>query len=137
MGTLDLSGDGKAIVEYMKAFSHTFVSGREIARRAGGKKRYAEDRFWAMPILSRLVEEGVLESDNAGRFRLVQERPQNSKNKLNRHVAPQMLRILKSSGREFQTFDLGDYEEPPAIPPYPQHLLPDKHKTPPPSSRDG
>jgi hypothetical protein len=137
MGTLDLSGDGKAIVEYMKAFSHTFVSGREIARRAGGKKRYAEDRFWAVPILAKLVEEKVLEADNAGHFRLLQDGSKNSKNKLNRHVAPQMLRILKSSGREFQTFDLESCEEPPAIAPYPQHLSSDKYKIPPSPSEEG
>jgi hypothetical protein len=123
MGILDLNADGRAIVEYLKAWSGTFISGREIARRAGGKRRYAEDRFWAVPVLAKLVEEGILEEDESGHFRLRQEQDKKSKASLNRHVSPQMLRILKSSGREFQTFDLGEIEEPPSIPTYPEHLL--------------
>jgi len=122
MGILDSNADGKAIVEYLKAWSSTFVSGREIARRVGGKKRYAEDRFWATPVLAKLVEEGILEDDNAGHYRLRNDQDKKSKTKLNRHVSPHLLRILKNSGREFQTFDLGEFDDPPPIPTYPEHL---------------
>jgi hypothetical protein len=137
MGTLDLNADGRVIVEYLKAWSGTFISGREIARRAGGKRRYAEDRFWAIPVLAKLVEEGVVEMDDSRHYRLCQEQDKKSKGKLNRHIAPQMLRLLKSSGREFQTFDLGEIEEPPAIPSYPEHLLPSSKKGQKSSSSEG
>src|ERR1700689_299176 len=91
--------DEKAIIDYLKGWPHSFVSGREIARKVGGKARYEEDRGWALPILAQMVRLGMIEGDAYGAFRLAQE---NKKKKRHvQHVSPQVLRILKSSGKSF------------------------------------
>src|SRR5258708_6537374 len=93
-----MNSDEKAIIDYLKSWNNSFVSGREIARKVGGKQRYEEDRGWIIPILARMVTDGLIESDYLGHFRLKREE---KKIRLQRHVSPQMLKILKSSGKTF------------------------------------
>jgi hypothetical protein len=87
----------KDICEYLKAARGQFVPTREIARRAGGKWRYHEDPNWATPVLVRLVEMGILESDATGYYRL---RPK-EKSKPKKWISPQIQSILERSGRDF------------------------------------
>jgi hypothetical protein len=96
-----MNTEEKAIADYLKGWPHTFISGREIARRVGGKKRYAEDRYWAHPILVEMVRKGWLESDAMGYFRLKEEDRKKKNKTSSRHVSPQILRILKTSGKKF------------------------------------
>jgi hypothetical protein len=93
-----MNGDEKAIVDYLKTWPNVFISGREVARRVGGKKRYEEDRYWAVPILTELVRKNVLDVDHMGHFRY--RRP-DKKKRFGRHVSPEILRILKTSGKKF------------------------------------
>ena len=110
-----MNADEKAIIDYLKEWPSSFVSGREIARKVGGKERYEEDRGWAMPILAQMVRIGLVEADNYGHYRLKQEE---KKKRQKTHVSPQILKILKSSGKSFDTFNIeNDVDEPP-VPTY-------------------
>jgi hypothetical protein len=117
-----MSTDQKAIVDYLKTWPHLFISGREIARKVGGKKRCAEDRYWAQPILVEMVREGLLETDAMNGYRVKVEDRKKKNKALNRHVSPQILRILKSSGKKFDGLvideDLADTLEPDASKPF-------------------
>ena len=104
-----MNADEKAIFDYLKACPRTFISGREIARKVWGKPRYEEDRYWAVPILAAMVTRNWLETDCAGCFRIKPE--ERKKNKLRRHVSPQILRILKSSGKTFDSIVIENDDE--------------------------
>jgi hypothetical protein len=94
-----MSTDERAIVDYLKSWPSLFVSGREIARKVGGKKRFEEDRGWAIPILSQLILVGVIEPDFYGGFRL---KKRDKKRGPRTHVSPQMMAILEKSGKNFE-----------------------------------
>ncbi len=100
-----MTADQKAIIQYLKGWPNAFVSGKEIARKVGGAERYSEDRGWALPILAQMCRLGMIEADQYGYFRLKQEE-QKKRHKM--HVAPNMLKILKSSGKSFDTFVIED-----------------------------
>ena len=93
--------DEKDIIDYLKGWPHSFVSGREIARKVGGKARYEEDRGWAIPILAQMVRLGLIEADCYGSFRLAKE--ERKKKHRVQYVAPQVLRILKESSGKVLT----------------------------------
>jgi hypothetical protein len=75
------------------------VSFAEISRRAGGKRRYRQEPEWAVPVLARMVERGVLESDSTGHYKL-KTRPK--KERPTRWVSPQIRKILERSGKDFE-----------------------------------
>src|SRR5215471_17566452 len=93
-----MDADEREICLYLKGFPNQFVSYAEISKRAGGKRRYRQDPEWATPILSRLVEKGIVESDSTGHYQLKRrpkrERPQ-------RWVSPHIRKILEKSGKQF------------------------------------
>src|SRR4051794_29847510 len=96
-----MNADEKAIVDYLKSWPKAFVSGREIARKVGGKHRYEEDRSWALPILMEMVNNGLVDTDGLGCYRL--KRPdEKKKHHFQRHVSPHILRILRNSGKSFE-----------------------------------
>ncbi len=39
-----MNSDEKDIIDYLKGWPNSFVSGKEIARKVGGKERYEDDR---------------------------------------------------------------------------------------------
>jgi hypothetical protein len=89
----------KEICTYLKSLPGQFISGREIARRAGGKWRHREDPKWAVKFLAELVDKKILESDSTGHYRLIiKEREKDSKKKW---VSPMMKSILEKSGKDF------------------------------------
>jgi hypothetical protein len=93
-----MDADEKAICEYLKSWPDQYVSGREISRRAGGKWRFREDPEWAGPVLTRLVERSIVESDSTGHYRLVR---QTKSEKPKRWISPQVRKILEKSGKDF------------------------------------
>lgn len=93
-----MTADETAICNYLKGFPGMFVSGREICRRAAGKRRATEEPRWALPVLKGLVEQKIVESDATGHFRLIQVE---QKKAAKRWVSPQVLRVLKASGKNF------------------------------------
>ncbi len=115
--------DEKDIVDYLKGWPNSFVSGKEIARKVGGKERFDEDRGWAIPILTQMVRIGILETDHLGYFRLKPE-VRKKRQQLPQHVSPQILKILKSSGKSFDGVEIADE---PLNPRFPSIANPARH----------
>ncbi len=90
-----MDSDEREIIEYLKIWGENFVNAREICRRAGGKRRYAEDNTWAMPILQRLKAGSVIEGDELGRYRI---KPAPKKKLKGRWISPDIEQILRESG---------------------------------------
>jgi hypothetical protein len=107
--------DEQDILDYLKAWPGSFISGKEIAKKIGGKERFQADRGWAIPILTALVRRGIVETDHVGGFclKVVEER----KKREPQHVSPQLLKILKSSGKKFDSVVLTE-DDGPSIPVY-------------------
>lgn len=82
---------------FLKTWGSNFTNAMEVCRRVGSKKRFHEDPSWAKPILLRMAERGILESDVQGRFRI---KPVAHKKKGGQWVAPDIAKILKESGVE-------------------------------------
>jgi hypothetical protein len=82
------------IFQFLKTWGTNFTNATEVCRRAGSKKRFHEDPGWAKPILMRMEERGILESDIQGRFRI---KPIHKK-KVKQWVSPDIAEILKEGG---------------------------------------
>jgi hypothetical protein len=93
-----MDADERDICIYLKSWMGQFVSMAEIARRAGGKRRYREDPNWAVQVLVRLVERKIVESDSTGHYRL---KPKSKTQKEQKWVAPEIRAILERSGKNF------------------------------------
>jgi hypothetical protein len=107
-----MTGDEKAILEYLKNWPDLFISPKEIARKVGGKQRFEEDRFWPVAILQEMTQKGWLEADYVGHYRVRPVETDKSEKK-KRHVSPQILKILKGSGKNFgDLFDVEEGEKP-------------------------
>jgi hypothetical protein len=105
-----MDADEQDIYNYLKAWPKQFISSREIGRRAGGKRRFREDPFWANQILLRMVEKGILENDAAGYYRL---KPDAKAGQSRRWVSPQIKQMLEESGKEFDgVFEVDQPDEP-------------------------
>jgi hypothetical protein len=96
--------DEREIFNFLKTYGIDFVAAREICRRAGGKKRYHEDHEWAKPILLRMVERSILETNSEGQYRVKQEK----KHKGSRWVSPDIAKILQENGMEVDSPGAGD-----------------------------
>jgi hypothetical protein len=112
-----LSSDEQGILDYLKAWPDAFVSAKEIARKVGGKERFNEDRGWALSILGQMLRYGMVETDGFGGYRLKLPEKKEEEEK-EQHVSPQILNILKSSGKSFETLSVEDDKNESPIPPY-------------------
>src|ERR1035437_7121138 len=65
-----MDSDEREIFDCLKTWGADFVNAKEVCRRAGGKRRYAEDNDWAKPILQRMKERNILEGEALGRYRI-------------------------------------------------------------------
>jgi hypothetical protein len=113
--------DQQDIIDYLKSWRGSFVSGKEIARKVGGKQRFEENHGWALPILTQMVRIGLLEKDHVGAYRL---KPEQKKKREPQHVSPQILKILKSSGKSFDGVESDQGDDEPPIPAYPKPTAP-------------
>jgi hypothetical protein len=95
-----MDSDEQNICTFLKTFPRQFVSAREICRRAGGKKRYRENPYWANQLLLRMTEKGIVEIDAAGHYRLRSAQADKSKEP-KRWIAPQIEEMLRKSGKSF------------------------------------
>jgi hypothetical protein len=89
-----MDADEREIFDYLQTFGENWVNAKEICRRAGGKRRFAEDNHWAKPILQRMKDQHILEGDEMGRYRI--KPPEKKKNE--RWIAPDLQKILRESG---------------------------------------
>lgn len=103
-----MDADEREIYFYLKSFRKEFLSAREVCRRAGGKKRFKFDPDWAKPVLSRMLERGILETDASGHYRIKPYEAERSKGK--KWVSPQIQRILQQSGRDFSAIVISEDE---------------------------
>ena len=103
-----MTGDEREIYIYLKAFRKEFLSAREICRRAGGKRRFQQDEDWAKPVLNRMVDRGILETDSAGHFRIMPYEADAMKKK--KWVSPEIQRILRQSGKDFSQVVISEEE---------------------------
>jgi len=90
-----MDSDERDIFQFLKSWGGDYVSYREIARRAGAKSKFHKNPDWAKPLLGRMQERGILDSDAQGRYRI---RPVAYKNKAARWVAPDIAKILQEKG---------------------------------------
>jgi len=93
-----MRSDDIEIVEYLKPLKD-FVSPKVIARHVGGRERFEENPGWAKPILIALAHKGVLEANQFGHFRY--KPPQERRLSRKVSMAPNILEILKASGKNF------------------------------------
>jgi hypothetical protein len=89
-----MTPEEQEICAYLKSMPGQFVSAREIARRAGGKSRHRDDPHWAAPIIAKLLERKVIETDSAHNYRLIVKQDKKRKH----WISPQMKKILESGG---------------------------------------
>jgi hypothetical protein len=89
-----MDADEREIFDYLRTFGEEWVNGKEICRRAGGKKRFNEDPNWAKPVLVRMKERFIVEGDELGRYRI---KPVKKAHK-GRWVSPDIEKILRESG---------------------------------------
>ncbi len=94
------------ICQYLKSYSDQFVSRKEICRRAGGKWRFREDENWAGPILHRMLEKNLVETDGTGHFRLASQERNEKRKRKPVWISPEISAILRRSGRDFDVIDL-------------------------------
>jgi hypothetical protein len=90
-----MDAEEREIYYFLKSWKTQFISAREICRRAGGKKRFQQSQEWAKPFLIRMVDRGILETDNSGHYRI---RPPREKGGMKRWVSPEIASILKRGG---------------------------------------
>ena len=94
-----MDADEQDICNYLKQWPKQFISGREIAKRAGGKRRAKDEPTWATDPLLRMVEKQIIEADRGGHFRLIQ---QEKKPPPKKWVSPQIKKLLEESGKKFE-----------------------------------
>jgi hypothetical protein len=90
-----MDAEEREICDFLKSWVDQYVSQREICRRAGGKWRFRENPNWALPVLSRMLEKRLVESDAHGHFRLAPEKPDDKKK---RWISAQLKKILDGAG---------------------------------------
>jgi hypothetical protein len=100
-----MDSEEREIFDFLRTWGSEYVSYKEIARRAGGRRKFSEDADWAKPLLNRMKERGILESDTAGRFRI---KPVPHKDKKRRWVSPDIAKILEEKGVKVEGADTGN-----------------------------
>jgi len=101
-----MDAEEKEICDFLKSWPGQFVASREICRRAGGKWRFRDEPTWALPILTRMVEKGLLESDSSGHYRFLPKERKDKKKKI--WISPQVKQALEQSGKDFEIKDEDD-----------------------------
>jgi hypothetical protein len=66
-----MDSDERDIEQYLATWGETYVSAKEICRRAGSRKRYNAEPEWAREVLLRMEEKGIVESNANGKYRLI------------------------------------------------------------------
>ena len=87
------------IYYFVKAQAGRFLSPHEIGRRVGSKRRFHHDPDWARPFLLRMVERGILESNDEDCFRLKPMPRQDTRGKS--WVSPEIADLLQKNGKGF------------------------------------
>jgi len=100
--TIDLGADETCVLQFLNHWPGSFVSGAEIARRADSKARFEDDPRWANLALSQLTENGLLESDGHGKYRVKGSATIHCFGGQRRFVAPHLKEILERHRRKLE-----------------------------------
>ncbi len=65
-----MTTEESAIVNYLKGSPDSYVARKEIARKALKRSLFEEDPHWVDAPLASLVEQGLLEQDESGHYRI-------------------------------------------------------------------
>jgi len=95
-----MDADERAIYYYLKSRRPKSVPDRDINRHVGGKRRFRYNPEWAKPVLLRMIERGILETDAEGFHRLKPMPVRETKGKS--WASPHIAEILKASGKGFK-----------------------------------
>jgi len=94
---MNLTADQNAILDYLKTSPDDLFPAPKIARHAAGKDRYFEDPRWANHGLASLLDLGLVEMGDCGRYRIKTIPAQKCQNR-QAFVAPHLQEILKQKG---------------------------------------
>lgn len=94
-----MDSEEREVFFYLREQRDRFVSALAIGRQAGGRHKARATPDWARPVLLRMVERGILETDEASAYRL---RPIPASSAAKQWISPQIASILKRSGKSFQ-----------------------------------
>ena len=78
-----MNADEVRIIGFLNEFPDEFVSVIDVSRKLGKGRRYKDDRTWASPIMRRMEMDGLLETNDAGDFRVRTEYRENGKDQGN------------------------------------------------------
>src|SRR5262245_54075059 len=101
---ITLGYEAQLIVNFLKTAPEAFFSEREIARKAGQKGQFRANPDWAKPILFRLANEEIIQSDAFGHYRLTPEREQAKQRSI--PLAPSIAQALASSEKVFDLTEI-------------------------------
>ena len=65
-----MTSEGSIIVEFMKASPESWYARKEISRRAVHRSEYEANPHWATAALNALVNDGIIEQNDAGLYRI-------------------------------------------------------------------
>jgi hypothetical protein len=94
-----LGDDKQGILEFLNARPGEYIAGELIAKRADGEHRHLTEPNWTQYPLYQLLLLGLIETDNAGRYRVKIHRPLIRGGR--RFIAPHLQEILAKSGKNF------------------------------------
>jgi hypothetical protein len=94
-----MDANERAIYYYLKSLRPQSAPVRDISRHVGSKRRARYSPDWANPVLIRMTERGIVETDAEGSYRLkpIPRRDMQGK----RWASPEIANILKASPKEF------------------------------------
>ena len=95
-----MDSEEREIFYYLREQRERFVSAVSICRQAGGKHKARANPDWAKPVLLRMVERGILETDDVHAYRL---KPIPETSAAKQWISPQIASILKRSGKNFKS----------------------------------
>jgi hypothetical protein len=94
-----MDADERAIYYYLKSLRPKTATARDVSRRVGSKRKFHYNPDWASPVLQRMAERGIVETDAEGDYRLKPLPPRETKGK--RWATPEIAGLLKASGKAF------------------------------------
>ena len=102
-----MDSEEREIYHFLKQRKTEFTAAREICRRAGGKQPFRSNPEWAKPVLLRMVERSILETDGGGHYRI---KPPKQNNRMQRWVSPEIAKALKRANGKFENVMISDTE---------------------------
>jgi len=65
-----MTTEGLVVLQFMQATPESWYSRKEISRRAVSRKEFEENPQWATSALTGLLNDGVIETNPAGLYRI-------------------------------------------------------------------